>query len=233
MKISVVIPTFNEKENILELVSEINIVLRKQRYDFEVIVVDDDSPDKGGYLARKKFANNKRVRIFIRKTDKGLSKSIRYGMEKAKGDILVGMDSDFNHPPQIIPKLIEKIGKNDLVVAQRKAMKGNIRYPFTYSFNLLLNKILGFLVMDNMSGFYAIKKEVLRKLNFDHVYRGYGEYHLRMLMGVKRNRGKITQVPYISPDRRYGKSKSNLIKMLVNYIGISIKLALNIGDEKV
>jgi dolichol-phosphate mannosyltransferase len=232
-KVSVVIPTYNEKENILELVSEIVGIFKSKKIIYEIIVVDDDSPDKGGYVAKKKFAKNKNVKIYIRKKDKGLSKSIRYGIKKATGSVLVGMDSDFNHPPKDILRLVAKIGKFDLVVAQRRAMEGNLRYPFTYIFNLFLKYILGFPTMDNMSGFYAVKKDTLNKLNFDHVYRGFGEYHLRMLIGIKRAGGKITEVPFISPDRKYGVSKSNLLKMFINYIAISVKLALNIGNEKV
>lgn len=232
-KISVVIPTYNERENILELVAEIDEVLKGLKVKYEVIVVDDDSPDRGGYETRKKFKNNECIKVFIREKDKGLSKSIRYGMEKATGEILVGMDSDFNHPPKVIVKLLKKIEKFDLVVAKREAMEGNIRYPFTFLFNFFLKHILGFPSMDNMSGFYAVKKATLKKLNYDHVYRGYGEYHLRMLMGVKRLGGKILEVGYVSPDRRNGESKSNLLYMFVKYIKTSIKLSLNIGDEKI
>ncbi len=140
------------------------------------------------------------------------------------------MDADFNHPPELIPKLIDNLKNNDLVIASRfikgGGMEDRIRYIFTYIFNLFLKYILGFPTMDNMSGFYAIKKEKLNKLPLKEIYQGYGEYHLRLVWYAKKINFKIKEIPVFYQNRKYGKSKSNLIKMFFKYLYLALKLKL-------
>jgi len=133
MKVSIVIPTYNERLNICLLIKKIITFLKK---DFEIIVVDDNSPDKTVEEVKKNFKNKKEIKVFFRKKEKGLGAAILFGIKKAKGEIIVGMDADFNHPPELLPKLIKETKNFDFVVASRfikdGGMEDKIRYFFTF-----------------------------------------------------------------------------------------------------
>src|SRR5438477_11942853 len=102
MKVSVILPTYNESGNIVALVQEILKVM-PTGFQSEVIVVDDNSPDQTFNIAEAAFATNPMVRVLLRTTDRGFAKSIRHGIENAKGDSVVVMDTDFTHDPKEIP----------------------------------------------------------------------------------------------------------------------------------
>jgi dolichol-phosphate mannosyltransferase len=106
MKTSIVLPTYNEKENIIELIGAIFKALAGQT-DYEVVVVDDNSPDGTATAVTDHFANDSRVKLFVRTEERGLATAIRHGAEHASGNILVFMDTDFNHDPAILPQMID------------------------------------------------------------------------------------------------------------------------------
>lgn len=234
--ISVVIPTFNERQNIKMIVPELFRAAKKGRLNLEVVVVDDDSPDKTGVEARRLFRKNRRVSVFIRKNNKGLGSAILYGIRKARGDVIVGIDADFNHDPSKLSVLTNKLRECDLVVASRLLPGGGmghrLRYYPTLIFNLFLHYILGFPTMDNMSGYYAIRKEELMGFPLKEIYKGYGEYHLRLVYLAKRKGLKIIEVPYYSPVRKYGRSKSRLGYMFLKYLQVSLALFLGKEDSQ-
>lgn len=231
-KISVVIPTFNEKGNIVLLINQIQKTVALYSIPFEIIIVDDNSPDNTALEVRKKIKNNQLVKLFLRKNERGLASAILFGIKKAKGEIIIGMDADFNHPPQLIPKLINQIKNYDFVVASRfikgGGMEDKLRYFFTLLFNFFLKYILGFPTMDNMSGFNAIKRKKLFSLPLEKIYQGYGEYHLRLLWYAKKHGLKIKEIPVYYPKRKFGESKSNLFKMFFSYFYTALKLKFKI-----
>src|SRR3989344_4238735 len=97
---SVILPTYNEAGNIIKLIESIRYQLSSKRINNEVIVVDDDSPDKTGLLAQKYFSKFPGVRVIVRKKNKGLALAIRAGLEASVGKVVVVMDTDFNHEPE-------------------------------------------------------------------------------------------------------------------------------------
>lgn len=228
--ISVIIPTYNEKMNIIPLVESI-ITTLSNGYEYEVIVVDDDSPDKTADVVAKNFKSNSRIKVFKRKGERELATAILFGIKKSKGDIIVGMDADFNHPPDKIPELIEDLKYHDMVIASRfihgGGMEDRVRYLLTGVFNLFLKYVLGFPTSDNMSGFYAIGKKRLSAFPLKMIYRGYGEYHLRLVYLARSLGLSIGEVPVYYKNRINGESKSNLLKMLFQYLRVSIGLALS------
>jgi dolichol-phosphate mannosyltransferase len=224
--ISIIIPTYNEKQNIIALLNEIK--KRLVGKNFEIIIVDDNSPDQTAQAIKTKFKKDKKIKVFVRKNERGLGTAILYGIKKSKGEIIIGMDADFNHPPQIIPNLIKNTKDADLVVTSRFINDGGMadrkRYFFTFLFNLFLKYFLGFPVFDNTSGFYAIKKSKLYQLPLEEIYRGYGDYHLRLVWYARKLGLKIKEIPVFYPKRKYGNSKSNLIKMFFQYFIVAFKL---------
>lgn len=218
--ISVVIPTYNEAKNIIPLLERVSSVLKKTKETFEIIVVDDNSPDGTGDLVTNHVKTHPYIRLLMRTKDPGLGKSIGEGIRHAKGNIIIGMDADFNHDPKTIPLLLQKMKHADMVVASRFMQKGGMDDSFRFLPTYLFNKatlFFGFPNTDNTSGFYAIKKEVIDTLGIDRIYYGYGDYHLRLVYCTKKQGYSIMQVPTYYQKRMYGNSKSKLIQMGIAY----------------
>ena len=224
--VSIVIPTFNEAGNILLLIAKLKQKLRL--YNYEIIIVDDNSSDGTGTLVRKKYQKDKRIVCIIRKEKPDLGLSILTGINTATGKVIVGMDADFNHDPGITSGLIEAATYYDLVVASRFIPGGGMvetsRYYTSYLFNMVLRWFLGYPITDNSSGYYAIKKEKLRQLNPTFIYQGYGEYHLRLVYKAKKNHFSFYEIPVYYQKRTYGVSKSKLFQMFITQFKTAIML---------
>ena len=117
MKISVILPTYNEKNNILLLVDEILKNLSKFK-EKEILIIDDNSPD-GTYKICNENLNNNFIKIFLRTEDKGLAKSIRFGIEKSSGDKIIVMDTDHTHDPKYLGILLNLSEQFDIVIGSR------------------------------------------------------------------------------------------------------------------
>jgi len=227
-KVSIIIPTYKERENIilllgvLEAQSQIN-----KDYSYEVVVVDDNSLDGTAEEVSKKF-KPPFLKLIVRKGERGLGTAIGVGMASASGEVVVGMDADFNHDPGILPELIKKLEHCDLVVASRfikgGGMDNKLRYASTKLFNFVLRIIFAFPTTDNASGYYAIRKKDLKRLNPKDIYYGYGDYHLRLVYKAKVAGYKICETPVYYKERPYGESKSKLFKMAMDYTKEAIRL---------
>ncbi|PIS09483.1 hypothetical protein COT75_01280 [Candidatus Beckwithbacteria bacterium CG10_big_fil_rev_8_21_14_0_10_34_10] len=233
-KVSVIIPTFNEALGIVTFIKRILRVFSKisQQYKLEIIIIDDNSPDNTGKIVKKKFLKDKRIRVFIRKNISGLGTAIGYGVKKAKGDIIIGIDADGNHDEIVIPALLKNLDQFDLVIASRFIKGGGLekktdifRHLVSFFINLFF-KIFGSPVWDSTSGFYVIRKKKLKALGLGKIYYGYGDYHLRLVCLAKSHKYLIKEIPYTYKKRIAGKSKSNLFKMFFSYLleGVKIKL---------
>jgi len=213
-QVSIIVPTYNESKNIIGILKSIRESIPKGIYT-ETIVVDDNSPDGTGKIVEdyissiKKIAENT-IDIIHRKAKNGLSSAILNGIQNAKGETIVVMDSDFSHPPQIIPKMIEAIKQYqcDLVVASRYITGGNIqglttkRKLMSKIATVIAKKGLGVKIKDPMSGFFAFKKNIIKELNFDAL--GY-KFLLEIL--VKTKDIHIKEIPYTFENRKFGSSK--------------------------
>ena len=233
-QLSIVIPTYNEAENIIDLLESIkknisNSVLA------EIIVVDDNSPDGTGNLVDnyiKKNENNNiqrstatvssstlvSVRTIHRKQKEGLIQAVLQGVESSFGEHVLVMDADFSHPPETIPKIIEKLQKNDncIIVASRY-IKGSSIEGWTLKRRLLslgansiarLSLNMGH-IKDPMSGFFAFRKNSIENIQFNT--KGY-KILLELL--VKDRKNKVIEIPYVFTDRKIGKSKMDYITAL-------------------
>lgn len=230
VKVSIVIPTLNEWENIKKLIPKIIIEIKKVGIrNFEIIVVDDDSDDHTGKKLEKEYKDDDRVRVVVRKECNGLAGAILEGINISKGEVIVGMDADFNHDPSVLDEIINKTKESDFVLASRfvegGGMDDKIRYFLTKLFNIFLVAFLGFPTTDNMSGYYAINRKILRKIPSKRIYLGYGDYHLRLVWALKLLRAKICEVPVYYYKRKYGKSKSNLFYMFWKYLREAFRLS--------
>lgn len=222
-QVSIIIPTYNESQNIISILKSIGSNLPKNLLT-QAIIVDDNSPDGTGkivedYMKNLKKMANYTIEVIHRKAKDGLGSAILNGIQHAKGDTIVVMDSDFSHPPQIIPKLIESVKKYqfDIAVASRYIKGGNIqgwslkRKLMSKFATLIAKKGLGIDAKDPMSGFFAFKKNILNGLNIDAI-----GYKILLEILVKTKNVTITEIPYTFQDREFGSSKLNF-KTILDY----------------
>lgn len=226
-RISIILPTYNEGENIVHLIDDILTNTNREKLIPEIIVVDDNSPDGTSKLVKDVFGE--KVTLILRKDERGLASAIKTGILNASGEIILIMDTDFNHDPSYIPLLIRKCANNDIVIGSRY-MKGGgmegarIRFIGSYFFNLFTRLALGISVKDAQSGFLAVKKEVFRVLDLDRIFYGYGDYCIRLLYYATQKGLKITEIPVVYRKRVHGESKTNLRRHLIMYTRSVIQL---------
>ncbi len=222
-QISIILPTYNESQNILNVLKTISDILPKS-IQTQTIIVDDNSPDGTGSIVEEYMKNVKKmaehtIEVIHRKAKGGLGSAILKGIQESRGDTIIVMDSDFSHPPQIIPKLIESIKKYqyDIVVASRYIKGGNIqgwslkRKLMSKFATLIAKKGLGIDTNDPMSGFFAFKKNIIKELNIDAI-----GYKILLEILVKTKGVNIKEIPYTFQDRKLGSSKLGM-KTIVDY----------------
>jgi len=222
--ISVVLPCFNEKGNIIPLIHEIQEVLKNHSH--EIIVVDDNSPD-GTYQAVAEL-NISNVKPILRKIDPSFAKSIRTGIEESSGSIIVIMDSDFNHEPCYLPVMIANCQFFDVVSGSRFVYGGSMgskfRHISSWIFNVLLRVLTRRLITDSLFGFIAIRRETLEKVNFDDIFWGYGDYCIRLMYYLQEKSCTILQIPVVLGKRKYGEGNKKLFRTLLTYLKATLQL---------
>jgi len=216
-QVSIIIPTYNESQNILKILKSIGEILPPKILT-EAIVVDDNSPDGTGKIVENYLKNFKRVTgytidVIHRTAKKGLSSAILHGIQQAKGDTIVVMDSDFSHPPQIIPRMLETLRKYrcDIVVASRYVKGGKINgWPLKRKLlskiaTVIAKKGLGVSENDPMSGFFAFKRPIIKGLKFDAI-----GFKMLLEILVKTKGATVKEIPYTFSNRKFGSSKVTL-----------------------
>lgn len=213
MQVSIILPTLNERNNIELIIPLIASVLDKHHYQFEIIVVDDNSPDKTAEAAKQLSANYP-VSVFVRKTEKGLASAAIFGFSKAQGEILIVMDSDLSHPVDKLPELIKPILENrcDITVGSRHiAGGGSTSWPLIRRFASRAAGSLAFgltRLTDPVSGFMAVRKSTLSNLDLSPI--GWKI----VLEVVTRSNARVEEIPIIFKDRIHGQSKLTLLVQL-------------------
>jgi len=220
VKVSVVLPTWNEAGNIVRLVEEIASHIPAE-WEREILVVDDNSPDGTHRIAKERFADDPGVRAILRTTDRGFAKSIRHGIEVATGDYVIVMDTDFTHDPIEIPRMLHVAAMYDIVSGSRFCAGGNMQdtrhYLASLAYNWFIRLILRTQVQDNLGGYWVMKRASLMTLPFDRIFYGYGEYFFRLLHFAQQRGFTIVEIPTLYRARTWGASKSNFFKMLFTY----------------
>lgn len=228
-QVSIILPTYNESQNILEMLRHIKEIIPRQ-VSSQTIVVDDNSPDGTGhmveeYVKNTKKATNHDIEILHNKTKTSLSSAILDGIRHAKGDTVVVMDCDLSHPPQLIPKLIEVLRHRcDIAIASRYIRGGKIvglptkRRWISRLGTLTAKFCLGIKETDPMSGFFACRRSLFDGISFD----GWG-FKILMELIIKAKGARIVEIPYTFQERKFGKSKLGL-GVLFTYVAAVWKL---------
>lgn len=222
MTVSVVLPTYNEARNIGDLIDAIQAQAPALGSPLEIVVVDDNSMDGTADVVRARANRaNSTVRLFVRTTERGLATAIRHGIEQSQGDVIVVMDTDFNHDPRMIPQMVELLKYYDLVVGSRFVRGGGMedagRYRLSFAYNLFVRLALRMQIQDNLSGFFAMRRDRLLALDTADIFRGYGEFFVRLLFLAGQRGDTMVEVPVFYVLRRHGDSKSRFGSMLIQY----------------
>ena len=215
MKTMVMIPTYNERENIRDLISEI-LHLSK---DISVVVVDDNSPDGTSQLVESSFVKNPRVELICRKKDKGRGTAGIVGFQHAlqKGaDYIIEMDSDYSHHPKYIPALLNEINNCDVVIGSRNIEGGKevgrtgFREFLTWFANLYIKFILGINAKDCTSGYRCFRRQVLESIGLDKMVSKGPSIVEEILYACHLKKYRIKEIPIIFEDRVRGNSTKNM-----------------------
>jgi dolichol-phosphate mannosyltransferase len=209
MKLSLVIPTYNEKENVQKLIKEIQKEFKENEIEGEIIIVDDNSPDGTGKILENLRKKQKNLKIIHRKGKLGLSSAVLEGWKIAKGNILGVMDADLSHPPDKIKELFKTIeaGKADFTIGSRYIKGGkiegwNLKRKLMSKTATILSRIYT-RVKDPMSGFFMIRQEVIKNVNLNP--KGF---KILLEVIIKGKYQKIKEIPITFINRTEGKSKA-------------------------
>jgi dolichol-phosphate mannosyltransferase len=232
-KISIVLPTYNEKDNIIVLIKSIQKSLNCSP---EIIIVDDDSPDETWKLVEELQDDN--VKLLRRKNQRCLTTAISDGISLSSGDVVVWMDTDLSMRPDKIPDLLNKIDEGyDISVGSRyipdggtviveKSQDSMLSVVSSFVMNFFIQRLLDPSFKDYTSGFIAVRRKVLEDIKL----RGdYGEYFIDFIYRAIRKGYRVIEVPYILQARKYGESKtgSNFFQLSrrgLKYIFTSLRL---------
>lgn len=226
--LSIVLPTYNEAKNLPELLDCIADVLEKRAY--EVIVVDDDSPDRTWEVADSLQKTHSMLRVIRRVGRRGLSSAVVEGFDAAKGDVLLVMDSDLQHDSSLILQLSDAITKGaDIAVASRYMKGGSVgewvrgRRLLSNTATWLAKSIPAVHVSDPMSGFFAIKRSTYEGIR--PMLRPAGFKILFEILGHLPRRTTTAEVPLVFQMRKHGESKLS-VTVELQFIVQLLRIAL-------
>jgi len=207
--VSIIIPTFNERENIAILIPRICRIL-EGKVEYEIIVVDDNSPDGTWKEAIELSREYRNIRVRRRINKRGLASAILEGIAMAKYSSVIVMDADLQHPPEVIPSIIRGLKNADIVIASRYIRGGGIA-GWSYIRKLIYlgaTMLARFLfpkihrVKDPMSGFFGVRKDILRGIKLNAI-----GFKILFDILVKARYKRVLEVPYVFRTRVYGESK--------------------------
>lgn len=212
MNVLVVIPTYNESENIKDMIKEIFRFLPEAN----ILIVDDNSPDGTAEIVKKIMEKDKRVNLILRERKEGLGKAykegFKWGIERGY-DAIIQMDADFSHEPGMIPEFLKNLKDYDLVIGSRYINGVSVvnwpikRLLISYFANLYARVMTGVPVKDLTGGFKAWKREVLEGLPWEKINaEGYG-FQIETTFYAYKKGYKIKEIPIIFVERRSGVSK--------------------------
>jgi len=232
-KLSLIVPTYNEKENIKDIVRIIcGLLDKKIPDDYELIIVDDDSPDNTWQIAQSLIGEYPHLRVVRRQNEKGLATAVIRGWQEARGQILGVMDGDLQHPPSVLADLLDTMDKGvDLAVASRHTEGGGVsdwsmfRRIISRSAQVLglvlLPGVLG-RVSDPMSGYFMIRRTAIAEYPLSPV-----GYKILIEVLARGNIARIGEAGYVFQERVKGGTKATP-KIFLEYIVHILKLRISL-----
>src|SRR5205814_2850305 len=229
-KLALVIPSLNEAGNIATLLNRVRGAMVRVPLDYELIVVDDDSSDGTADVVREYSQDDPRVRVFVRKGQRGLAGAVIHGWAQTDAALLGAMDADLQHPPEVLPQLLEPVmNGNDIAIASRYANGNGNSVGDWNRLRLLISRcgILAtaplqrrdFRIKDPLSGFFIVHRECIEGLQLQSE-----GFKILLEILVKGRIQHPAEVPFHFATRHYGKSKADF-KVALHYFTLLGKLS--------
>ena len=229
--ISVVVVSYNEIDNMTRLIPILESIFIEEDLCGEIVVVDDNSPDGTAALVREQNNMYGNIRLLVRPEKLGPGSAFADGFKLARGEIVVGMDTDFSHDPSDMPRFIDKINEGfDIVLASRYIKGGHyevltaqtLKKSFASRLgNVLIRLVSGVPLHDFTTSYRAIRREVIDNV---HVESKGNSFFMEFVVQAYRSGYKITEIPINFRDRVSGKSKLNLGKQSFSLLKDLVKL---------
>lgn len=219
MKVMIVIPTYNEADNLPKIVAELFPLAIE---GLEILVVDDNSPDGTGQIADELAERYPgQIHVIHRRAKLGLGTAYVAGFRYALGhraDYIVEMDADFSHSPSYIPQFLEKIKDYDVVVGSRYVPGGQLdekwglgRYLLSWWANSVYTRlILGLQVKDVTAGFKCFRRRVLEAIDLSTIHSGGYIFQVEMAYLCEKKGFRVLEIPIYFEDRQIGQSKMSM-----------------------
>jgi len=207
---SIVVPFYNEQENIPELYQSLTRVMGRLNVTYELIFIDDGSTDNTPQILKDLYEKDHRVQVIKLRKNFGQSAALQAGFDYAQGEIIISMDGDLQHDPEDIPLFLSKMEEGyDIVSGWRKKRVDNFFFRKLPSLvaNRMMKKLSGVEIHDFGTTFKAYKREVIKSVHL------YGELHRFIPALISREGVKITEIPIKNIVRQKGKSKYGLSRV--------------------
>jgi len=211
----VVIPTYNEADNLPLLVPQV----LEQDAGIEVLVVDDNSPDGTGKLAADMAEASDRVHVLHREKKEGLGPAYREGLARAlelEPDVVIQMDADFSHPPDVLPTMLSEIDHHDVVLGSRYLNGITVvnwpieRILISYIGNWYVRKVTRLPITDTTGGFRAVRREMLERIAVQRIRSDGYAFQIEMNYRFVKHQARIKELEFFFLDRTRGTSKLTL-----------------------
>lgn len=213
MEALIIVPTYNEKENIEEIIETV----LNQGVGIEILIVDDNSPDGTGEIVDSIVETNNRVHVLHREGKLGLGSAyitgFKWAIENTDAKYVFEMDADFSHDPAAIPEFLEKIKDHDLVIGSRYLHGITVvnwplsRLILSCGANVYTKIVTGLPLKDSTGGFKCFRREVLQQLPLDRIRSDGYSFQIEMNFYCWKKGFRIKEIPIIFEDRRVGVSK--------------------------
>lgn len=208
----IIIPTYNERENIKSLIEKIFACCP----NCDVLVVDDDSPDGTWEIVKEMSRHNLHIHLLHRKTDRGRGTAgiagFKYALEH-DADVFIEMDADFSHDPQYLPLFLDAIKDYDVVLGSRfveggqDSDRGLMRRIVTAMANMYVRALFGIKLRDCSSGYRAFRRDVLERMGLDNMISVGPSIVQEILFRACQMKSRIVEIPIVFCDRKTGQTK--------------------------
>lgn len=211
-------PIYNEIKNLETCVDKVRDALNQ--YDYEIIIVDDNSPDGSGHLADQLSERFSNLKVLHRSSRRGLGTAYKEGFHYCKGDLIVSIDSDLSHDPDYLPLMIERISEHDVVIGSRLCKGGKIlgrhflRDVFTHLANFIIRLSVNTTIHDWTSGYRLYRRPVWEKVMPD-VHCNKWDFQFESLFLSQYNGASIAEIPITFHERAGGSSKFNTLDAII------------------
>ena len=224
IKLSVILPSYLEEENLRLLLPRLHATLSKHEMDYEIIVVDTEKPLDD----TREVCNIHRSKYINREKDNSFGSAVRTGIGSASGAFILFMDADGSHPPEFIPSMLKYMDDCDIVIASRYVEGGytenNRMLVFmSKTLNIIYAKVLNIRCHDVSNSFKLYRAELLKKLNLHCDNFDIVEEMIYKICG-KNDNIKIKEVPFTFKKRMFGDTKRNLVLFIMTYIITLLRL---------